>query len=283
MFMKKFFHVAYKPGRQGGFTLVEAMVALTIGLFIILLVSVIYTGSLQTLRFRQGQSENLGNSRYTLDTLGLEFAKAGYRRDPSKDLHEAFPADATAGNGCKFAAGQSIYVDAAGALCIRYHPRDAQESNCVGDGVDLNNSDGVAHAQPYEQAKDLGDRKGMFVEKYFVDGDRLRCQAGANTADLADGVRGIHFAFGVGEFSLDKNKERKINSFTTAPKAKDTIRALRYSVLLVSSQSNVTGGVKSSVCDRWAKATGNATGCSANDGRLYQIASKAFTLRNLMP
>jgi tfp pilus assembly protein pilW-like protein len=138
--------------------------------------------------------------------------------------------------------------------------------------------------KPYKQAEDLSDRKGMFVEKYFIDGDRLRCQAGTEVVDLADGVRGIHFAFGVGKFSADRNKERKIDAFvTTLPSTKEAIRALRYSVLLVSSQPNVTGGVESSICTRWTKATGNQTACSANDGRLYQIASKALTLRNQMP
>ena len=276
--MKNISYTAHKSGKEQGFTLIEAMVSLTIGLFIVLLVSVIYTASLQTLKFRQGQSENLGNSRYTLDTLGLEFAKAGYRRDPTKDLFEAFPADATAENGCQFSAGQSIYVDATGALCIRYHLRDAQELNCVGQGGN------IADVKPYKQAEDLSDRKGMFVEKYFIDGDRLRCQAGTEVVDLADGIRGIHFAFGVGKFSADRNKERKIDAFvTTLPSTKKAIRALRYSVLLVSSQPNVTGGVESSICTRWTKATGNQTACSANDGRLYQIASKALTLRNQMP
>ena len=61
---------------QAGLTLVELMVALAIGLFIVLIATTIYMQGLSSLGFRMGQSENLGNSRQALAALDAEFSKA---------------------------------------------------------------------------------------------------------------------------------------------------------------------------------------------------------------
>lgn len=262
--------------RQGqrGISLVEIMVSMAIGLVIITLVSLIYFEGFRTLAFRQGQSENLGNSRYTLETLGLEFAKAGYRRDPTQFMRDAFPAEA-ASNECKFAAGQSIYVNSVGALCIRYQPRDDRETDCAG------RSGGISGLGPYKQANNPKEGAGMFVEKYYVSNDRLYCQAGKDSVEMADGVRDIHFAFGVGGSINDPYQPREVESYKESVGADDAIRALRFSVLLISS-NKVTGGIESNVCSRWEGASGRKN-CDTSNGYLYQVASSALTLRNLMP
>ena len=84
------------------------MVAMAIGLFIVLIATTVYTQGVSNFSFRTGQSENLGNSRYALDTIEAAFTKAGYRRDPTQNMKLAFPANATAyKNGCQFAAGEA--------------------------------------------------------------------------------------------------------------------------------------------------------------------------------
>ncbi len=57
---------------QRGFTLVELMVAMAIGLFIVLIAITIYTQGLSSVAFRMGQSENLNNSRYTIGIKGAK-------------------------------------------------------------------------------------------------------------------------------------------------------------------------------------------------------------------
>src|SRR5258708_3519573 len=89
---------------QAGMSLVEIMVALAIGLFLVLIATTIYMQGLSSFGFRVGQSENLGNSRLALAVLDSEFSKAGYRRDPSQAMFDAFPADSSPHpNGCQFA------------------------------------------------------------------------------------------------------------------------------------------------------------------------------------
>ncbi|MGF6350365.1 prepilin-type N-terminal cleavage/methylation domain-containing protein [Variovorax sp. W2I14] len=265
---------------EQGISLVELMVAIAVGLIVILIATTIYMEGLRNFGFRTSQSENLGNSRYTLATLENEFTKAGYRRDPTQSMDEAFPADAAAlPNGCQFARGEAININGSD-LCIRYQPRDDSEKDCAGSAA------GIAGLKPYEAPPAPALGAGLFVERYKVAGNALVCQAGSQAAggeEVAAGVQGVFFEFGVGKGS-DSFAMRQVEAFKSgALAAGDVIRSLRYSVLLASSAQRVTGGVESTVCARWEAAGGAGASCDASKGQLYQLSSGSLTLRNLMP
>ncbi|WP_226858195.1 PilW family protein [Diaphorobacter aerolatus] len=143
--------------RERGLTLIELMVSIAIGLFIVLVATTIYVQGLSTVRFRAGQSENLNNSRYALSVLDNELTKAGYRRDPMQAIEDAFPADgaANANNACQFARGQSAYAPDAKSLCIRYQARDVSETDCAGVDGKLGAASDVYVALPPARACSL--------------------------------------------------------------------------------------------------------------------------------
>ncbi|WP_431109695.1 PilW family protein [Variovorax paradoxus] len=267
---------------ERGISLVELMVAVAVGLFVILIATTIYMEGLRNFNFRTSQSENLGNSRYALGALDNEFTKAGFRRDPTQAMDQAFPADEAAHpNACQFAVGQAMYAVNASTLCIRYQARDNNEKDCAGSAA------GIAGLKAYEAPPAPALGAGMFVEKYFLSGETLACQAGSqageNKQEVAVGVRGVHFEFGVGKGS-DSFAERRVEQFKTdTPAGEDVIRSLRYAVLLASATERVTGGIDSSVCARWTAAGGAIASCDTSKGQLYQLASGSLTLRNLMP
>lgn len=265
---------------QLGLSLVELMVAMTIGLIVVLIATTAYLQGIGNARFRSGQSENLNNSRYALGTLEGEFTKAGYRRDPTQPMDEAFPADtASHPNGCQFSTGQAIYAADASTLCIRYQARDNNERDCAGSTA------GIGGLKAYEAPSLPARGAGLFVEKYAFQDGVLVCTAGDLSADtaVADGVRGAVFEFGVGK-GTDSFAERHVEAFkTTSPSSDDAIRSLRYAILLSASEDRVTGGLGSSVCDRWKGLGGEAANCDIRKGQLYQLASGSLTLRNLMP
>ncbi|WP_162846519.1 PilW family protein [Corticibacter populi] len=269
---------------QRGISLVELMVSMAIGLFIILAVTQIFINTGGHYRFRQGQSENLITGRYTLEMLEAQMAKAGYRRDPSQDTAEAFPAAAGYANGCAFDVREAI-ATADHGLCIRYQPYDAQEVDFAGKYYN-----GGSMAPSALGAYTAADPSTvMFVERYYVDEATQELRwvpknvALASGTVLADGVRSIHFEFGVGPAS-DSEAQRSIQEFTTAPEANESIRALRYTVLLESPTGRVSVGMESSACDQWTEAGGDEELCSDNSaGKLLQLASGAVMLRNLMP
>lgn len=266
---------------EQGLSLVELMVAMAVGLVVVLIATTIYMEGLRNFSFRTSQSENLGNSRYALGTLDDEFTKAGYRRDPTQAMDEAFPADGAAHpNGCQFAVGQAIYAVDVGTLCIRYQARDNNEKDCAGSAA------GVAGLGAYEAPPAPALGAGMFVERYFLSGGSLVCRGGSQSEakqEVADGVRDVRFEFGVGKGS-DSFAERRVEAFKTSkPAADDVIRSLRYTILLGASAQGITGGMDSSVCSRWEGAGGAGASCDTSKGQLYQLASGSLTLRNLMP
>lgn len=263
------------------------MVAMAIGLVIVLIATTVYTQGVSNFSFRTGQSENLGNSRYALETLESAFTKAGYRRDPTQKMKLAFPATASAhANGCQFAAGEAIKVLSAGVLCIRFQARDKDEKDCAGTAAGINS------LTAYEAPPAPAVGAGLFVEKYLVRNGSLVClsanedkDTGLGTA-VADGVRDVLFEYGVGKAPVDDDSlaERKIESYKTSnPAADEVIRSLRYSFLFSSTAGGLTGGMESTVCTRWTNLGGTAASCDTAKGQLYQVASGALTLRNLMP
>lgn len=258
------------------------MVALAIGLVVVLIATTIYLQGVSNFGFRMGQSENLGNSRYVLGTLDLALSRAGYRRDPTQAMGAAFPANASAlANGCQFAQGEAIDVVDEQTLCIRFQARDDEETDCAGAGSIASLNLAAYEAPPAN--------RGILVEKYRFDSasGKLVCQAGGQDdpaqQEVADGVRGLHFEFGVGPQS-DSFAARRVESFkTTLPAAGETLRSLRYAVLLASSGGGLTAGMSSTVCERWTALGGAADGCDTGRGQLYQLATGSLTLRNLMP
>lgn len=263
-------------------SLVEVMVAMAIGLFIVLIATTLYVTGASNIGFRMGQSENLGNSRYALGALENEFTKAGYRRDPTQSMDEAFPADAAKlSNDCQFTAGQAVFVTDKGELCIRFQARDKDEKDCAGSAA------GIPTLTAYEGPPAPAVGAGLFAEKYFLKGSSLVCQSGdpalKTEVPVADGVTGIVFEYGVGKLAASM-AERRVESFkTSAPTTAEAIRSLRYAVLLASSAQGLTAGMESSVCTRWTQLGGASTSCDTSKGQLYQIANGSLNLRNLMP
>lgn len=263
-------------------SLIEIMVAMAIGLFIVLIATTLYVNGTSSVGFRMGQSENLGNGRYALGALENEFTKAGYRRDPTQSMDDAFPADsAKLSNDCQFAVGQAIYVPTAGVLCIRFQARDKDEKDCAGSAA------GIPTLTAYEAPPAPAIGAGLFVEKYSLSGGKLMCQSGdpalKTEIAVADGISDIVFEFGVGKVAASMAERRVENFKTTAPTTAEAIRSLRYAVLLASSTEGLTAGMESSVCTRWAQLGGVSDNCDTSKGRLYQIANGSLNLRNLMP
>lgn len=257
---------------QRGLSLVELMVAMAISSFLILGVTQIYLDNKRNYLYQQGQGENLENGRFALMLIGERLAKAGYRRNPALPMDMAFPADSD--GDCTFAAGQAVVRMNATTLCLRYQPRDENETNCLGNAFpgssDLN--------KPYDDF----NTDEIMVERLTLEGGSLKCEG----QELVSNVAGLYFDYGVNTDPY----VLKVASYTATPGSNDIIRALRYSALLVATSNNLTQGVESKVCSNsdndadigdWEKLTGQSLTCES--GRLYQMVSGSSTLRNLMP
>lgn len=252
--------------RQAGLSLVELMVAMTLGLFLILGVTQMYLDGSTRTRYFAGQSENLDNARYLQQVLDARLSRAGYRRQPSARMSIAFPAQSK--NGCSFAAGQALVRVDANTLCLRYQPRDAADTDCT--GASLASVPGLT--TPYATFSPSND----VVEKIGLASGQLSC----NGSVLADNVAAVHFDYGV-DTGTDENA-RQVAKYVASPGSAQTVRSLRYTLLLASSGSNLTGGMSTTTCANWTTLSGGSA-CTDGDGTLRRIVSGSSMLRNLMP
>jgi type IV pilus assembly protein PilW len=108
---------------QAGVTLVEMMIALTIGLFIAVALSAIFVNAKSAFLAQDALSDLHENERLGIAVLTTEVQLAGYYPDPNnRNPPDALPADNNPQMPVQFAAGQSI-AGAEGAsdtLAVRF-------------------------------------------------------------------------------------------------------------------------------------------------------------------
>lgn len=266
---------ALKP--QRGLSMIELLVTLLIGSFLVLGITQIYIDNRRSYAFQQSQSENQESSRYALLLLQQQLEKAGYRRFTDQEWTTAFPADTTL-TGCNFPAGSTVvWNDTNSSLCIRYQPRTDEERDCLGNSIA-----GIP-ANPNTETTIL------FRERIWFDAanSRLMCASTTNAAagELISGVAGLRFEFGVADAMESQTLDRYVAQGTIT----DRIVAVRYKALMRSSGGKVRDTSDDSpVLEQWQALTGVTDtaieALSSDDtGQIYQISQSTIMLRNLMP
>jgi len=245
--------------KEHGLSMIELLIALALSSLLILGVTQIFIDNRSNYLFQQGQSENIENGRYALLVLERQLVKAGYRRHPSDSLEFAFPAASTA--DCTFDAGQVIAVDG-DTLCLRYQPRNEKERDCASDDPNL-----VSNTEPLYKPF-----TGSVIERIFIENETLKCNNEKQTVELSTGVSAIRFDFGVGPAGV-----REVTHYTNIPTSTDSIRSLRYALLMASDRGNRQGMTSQAYLD-W-----HGDEAEIPDNRLYHTVSSGITLRNLMP
>lgn len=257
--------------RQKGLSLIELMVAMLIGLFLILGVTQIFINNQRSYLFQQSQMGNQDNGRFALALLGQELLKAGYRSDPKSDI----TADSSLAN-CTFIAGAGVAANSVNSLCIQYQAPNRADVNC--QGIALSGAHQTAIATPYGQANP------KVVERIEFDSttNSITCTTSAATQQLITGVRDLRFEYGTGSGSDTKT----INAWSITPSASSTIAAVRYSALMQSQgtatiRDNTTQA--SAALTDWNARYNTTYGTTAADkASIYQIVQGTIMIRNQM-
>jgi type IV pilus assembly protein PilW len=255
---------------QQGLSLIELMIAMLIGCFLILGVTQIFIDNKRSYLFQQSQAHNQENSRFTLLLLDQELAKTGYRRLANQSFENAFKALPAQGGCPAFSAGQTIQRSSGNGVCIRYQPRYPKDVDCLGNGAVSS-----VPTTPYTGAE-------SFLEKLELnDAGELICSRNNKSGVLVKGIADIRFELGIGPES-----ERQINGYSTSPANEAEIRSVRYKALMISSQTGLRTDDASKVLDDWKVGLTEKeqeTLVSKDKGQLYLITLGNLTLRNLMP
>jgi len=245
------------PYRQQGLSLIELMVAMVIGCFLILGVTQIFISNQKSYLFQQGQVGNQENGRFALALLSQELLKAGYRSDPTADIS----ADSTLAN-CPFRAATSVVAKSPTSLCLQYQATNRSDVTC--QGTTLSAANQALILAPYRQANP------KVIEQIDLDigASSITCTVGGTTQQLVSGVKDLRFEYGTA------------SGFSSTPNNADVIVAVRYSVLMQSpgtaSVRDTTASI-SPALDDWN--TRYSTTYNDTKG-IYQIVQGTVMLRN---
>ena len=241
---------------QRGFSMVELMVAMVLGLVLLGGLVQIMLSNKEGYTFQQAQSYTQEMQRFSFRLMEEYTSLAGYRQNPQDSLETAFPAVAAA-NGCAaMDAGQVVaaYTPSAG-FCVRYQRRedDDLEEDCMGVLVSSPNAPLVASFR---------------LENLRGDGTQLVCQSHRNNAnELADHVEAMQVEYG--ERMASGNVR-----FQAVPDDWSRVIAIRVALLTTSEQENLVAPTPYN----WPPDS--ATQVTPTDRRLYRVSQKTIYLPN---
>lgn len=195
--------------RHAGFSLIELMIALAIGLMLVAGLGMILFGVRSTYLTQDGLMRMQEGERYLLTSLNNSVQMAGFFADPMRDtLLNALPENLNNPDGSSFAQGQGIAGTTSGGgasdtLNTRYQSASGDDAmNCLGG----TNTSGASVVWINSFAIDAG--KHLVCTATTIDATGART---VNAAILVDDVVRMTVLYGVGT-SADGQTSRYLGS-----------------------------------------------------------------------
>ena len=282
-----------KTTQEHGFTLVELLVALTIGLLITLVVTQAYLSGLGTQRDQTSLTRAQEASRFAFDALSKAIRRAGYKNPKATGLGFCdSPTVVRLVAGNDMASIDPTAANLTGSTVTVLNTSDAVRVRYFGEGNTVTNTaDGtISDCQGTAVAPNA-----LVEETYFVAADAnngneptLFCYSSASAANgnvaLVPGVESLQMLFGV-----DTDSDGSINGYVTATNITNTnnVRSIMISMVTRTPDANAVNRSAQSVnhFDSHYPATGDAgnTFNAPADGRMRQHSVTTIALRNICP
>ncbi|MCB1986528.1 MAG: PilW family protein [Burkholderiales bacterium] len=243
----------YKNFGQSGFTLIEMMIALTLGLVIMLVIGTVFVSSSQTFRAQEDNARIQESGRFALEIIGRSIKQAGYADIPFTGFKVDFSGVPINGVDGGTGVPDTLIVQYDGVI---------GDSDCEGANVTA---------------------AGNIIQNYFnVDTANavLRCKGEINVTPpipgaapsgivLADNVEDLQILYGI-----DTAGDQSANQYVAAPADWNQVVTARICVLVRSDKTNIaTGGNNYRDCN-------GAVAAVPADGRLRRAFTATFNLRN---
>jgi len=240
--------------KQTGFSLVELMVAVTLGLILVAIIAQIYVGSKQTYRTQDDLARLQEEGRYAMELISRSLRLAGYRSDFTQSYSTAFPATTEAIGGT---AGAT--ADDPDTLIVRHYGSGAG----AGDNSIRDCTGAVVN----------GTTRAQMTFSVASGSLQLQCQRDANPAvSLISNVRDMQILYGVDTSATPDNV---VDIFQTASPAPswDNVLAVRICIEMQTANDNVSPAMQTYTdCNGMPK--------SATDRRFHRTFSTTIALRN---
>lgn len=236
---KRFIQVNHR--RQRGLSLIELMIAITLGLLLLAGITQIFLANKVTFNTTDSLSRLEENGRFAMEILAKHIRMAGYA-DPSKtDVPPPFYGECDPNNGQCIAKGLGCTAsdahctfNAAGTasdrLAVYYDPPDgASDQDCVGTGHEgpLVNVFWIANDTSN------GGLPSLYCRGY--DPETSKWITGSSGQPVAPGVENFQVLFGVD----DTGNDLTVDKYVKADKVKNwaTVSAVRIGLLMRSGGS----------------------------------------------
>lgn len=244
----------FRSDSQRGLTLVELMVAMTLGLLILLAVASIYIGSRQTFRMQDDNARLQETGRYALEVLGRSIRQAGFWNMPINPVSTATAFGGTPITGADGAAG------AADTVTVQYDGLTG-DRDCEGSGLAVN---------------------AVVQDAYRLDAanSELECDGNADgTVDpqpLVSDIEDVQILYGI-----DTNNDQSTDRYMATPANWAQVVSARVCVQARSANS-VNNAPQRFLNCAGALGTGGAafTTAAAGDLRLRRTFVATYNLRN---
>lgn len=283
---------------QLGISIVELMIALLLGVFIILGVITIFINAKAISKFQDERLKNQSGVRLSELLFGDLLGQAGYMRAPDQLTKYAFP-ESAAVQGCeRFAESEVItplFENGIGVgVCIRYQPASRLERDCQGNLVKINTGSTIDTPFVPTDVSELVTLAIKFQPDDELEKGSILCKnlnSSISSIDYTPIISNV--ADGKLQFWVSEGDETgavvdRFMSFSEFKSAKNKpdILGVNFYILFASSKNMRT--TDSKALDDWLKnfVTNNETKQRLlnNDyKRIYQVASGAQVLRNKIP
>lgn len=272
----------YLPA-QVGFSVVEIMISLVLGLLVVAGVSQIYLGSKQSYRLNEAQSRLQEDGRFALEYLARNIRVAGFKSVPLPDQPEQFPANAPAdADTPKFAQAQivtGLYGSAGTAATSKVSVRFQGRSNDP-QGLPVGSGGTVENSIQDCLAGNLGAGV-LAINTLALDATdhELECTAfngtsgSTTTQPVISRVENFFVLFGI-DADGDPRISRSANRYVTASAVTDwaSVVSVKVQFDLYSDDDH-----------RNLAGTYSFFGNSYSDGRLRRRFETVISLRNNLP
>jgi len=247
--------------QQLGLTLVELMIAMTLGLLILLAVASIYIGSRQTFRMQEENARLQETGRYALEVVGRSIRQAGFWNMPLNPVASATAFGGTPITGANGAAGASDTVT------VQYDYL-AGDRDCEGTVPST-----------------LAAPPAFVTDAYRLTGTNLECDgtdADATFQPLVSDIEDVQILYGLDTVGNDQSADQYTPTLTAANQGQ--VVSARVCVQARSGNSvnntpqtflNCSGALGTA-----ATAAAAFTAAGANDLRLRRTFVATYNLRN---
>jgi type IV pilus assembly protein PilW len=265
--------------RQRGMSLVELMVAMTIGLILTVVIANLFLGTKQTYRTQDDLSRIQENLRIAFQVIGRIVRQAGYRAEWNRTIDQVFlgnsPIDGTNATGANasdilIVRFQGSGTGASGAGCLPTNScggADGRVLDCLGNRVDRQMGPGTGAGISFVENR-LSVRTGG-----ANGGTALFCSinGGATWTEIVPDIDNMQVLYG------EKTGPTAVDRYLAAGTVGLTMsQVLNLRVALLHRSANLTAGETDT---RTYNLVGTVVG-PFNDQRIRLAATSNFVLRN---